>query len=778
MTWGLKPVGVQEPIEARRAVRPAAPARFRLLRGWRWQLLGGVLLLAALIATRAPLAPRHLVTFDDINFALSIRDFSPGAHQPQPPGYPLYVGLLKLLALGIPKIETVFLVSALLLSLASLVLLWMVGGQMMGARWGFIAALLLLWNPPFWYGALTNPVRLGLSAGSAGVALCLLLAVRRRSDRWFIAAAAVLGLAAGFRPTLLVEMAPLVLWTAWSLRLKRKTALLALGAFALVVATWLPVLIAVTGGLESFYRLLIGYSGDTTRGTSLLGGARLAAAFHMAAEAIVWSCLGVLTWIWAVPWAARGNSNLLRETLGNPFLMLWFLPSFLMSAIFHVGDPDQTLTIVPVTCLIGARVLASFDRKISFRACAVMVAVAVSLNALQFFKPISKLAKASSYKSIVLQERYIDGLVDRAGAISNPGGVTIIFPPGIPGWRNTSYYLPDSRTLVVGQVSHGARTVFRVHDARGQVSSTTTGVLRISSCGVIALADPVERPSDASGKPVQISRAGTFWLFTAVPGLSLRSRGVRFIAADEPCGSSGAPATIADAVAPSPAETIVNAIPHLAVGNNFTTAFYVVNSADQPAKFSMSFYDDRGKPLRIPFADGSAVSTIADIVPGNGSRYFEAGNPRSRTLIAGSAVVRENPSITIQALVRHYASGNIFYEAAIPASSGALETQIAFDETIFPPTGAQISTGIAIANLDTNEAATVVCTARNRSGNVIPDAVKVPVLQPLGHWAGIGFPALSGLQGTLECTSNTKIGAIALRSMPNGAISSLPVITK
>jgi len=36
----------------------------------------------------------------------------------------------------------------------------MLGEQILGSRWGVVAPLLLLCNPPFWFSALTNPVRL------------------------------------------------------------------------------------------------------------------------------------------------------------------------------------------------------------------------------------------------------------------------------------------------------------------------------------------------------------------------------------------------------------------------------------------------------------------------------------------------------------------------------------------------------------------------------------------------------------------------------------------
>ena len=73
-------------------------------------------LCAVLVVSRWMTFPRYLITFDEINFALAVERFNPIMHQPQPPGYPLFVALLKLLSLIIPKIETVFFIAALVIA--------------------------------------------------------------------------------------------------------------------------------------------------------------------------------------------------------------------------------------------------------------------------------------------------------------------------------------------------------------------------------------------------------------------------------------------------------------------------------------------------------------------------------------------------------------------------------------------------------------------------------------------------------------------------------------
>ncbi len=216
-------------------------------------------------------------------------------------------------------------------------------------------------------------------------------------------------------------------------------------------------------------------------------------------------------------------------------------------------------------------------------------------------------------------------------------------------------------------------------------------------------------------------------------------------------------------------------LPQVAAGGSIVTGFSVVNTGTQSAKFSINFHDDSGNPVALPFNGLGTLGTLSDTIVGQGAKYYETTTPQ--VLIAGSGLVTADPSITIQALFRRLGSDNSYYEAAIPVSSSVNEFEIPFDATAFAATGAQIYTGIAIVNLDSANSANVVCTARDSLGNVIPNAVSVPVLNPFGHWANYLFPALTGQRGTLDCSSNTKIGSIGLRALGANAISSLPVIT-
>jgi hypothetical protein len=220
---------------------------------------------------------------------------------------------------------------------------------------------------------------------------------------------------------------------------------------------------------------------------------------------------------------------------------------------------------------------------------------------------------------------------------------------------------------------------------------------------------------------------------------------------------------------------VTSVLPHFAVGGSFVTGFSVVNTGSQPANFSISFRDDNGNAVSLPFSGLGTLGTLSDTIVANGAKYYEAGTPQG-ALIAGSGVVTADAAITIQALFRRLGGDNSYYEVAVPASAGLNEFEIPFDDTTFAATGAQIYTGFAIANLDTANSANVTCTARDATGTIIPGAISVPALNPMGHWAGYLFPALIGQRGTLDCASNTRIGSIGLRALGTNGISSLPVI--
>jgi hypothetical protein len=213
-------------------------------------------------------------------------------------------------------------------------------------------------------------------------------------------------------------------------------------------------------------------------------------------------------------------------------------------------------------------------------------------------------------------------------------------------------------------------------------------------------------------------------------------------------------------------------------GNEWTTALLAANSAAQERPFALAFYGYDGGSQPLPFGGGAwNLSSLTGVVPPRGMNYYEAGNPAVQTAGAWALVIGD-ASVTVHGLFgRASAEGN-FSEAGVPGSGGYSNFLIPFDAAPLASANAPFHTGFAVSNLHPSESAHITCVARDQGGTVIANAVSVPTLNPMGHWDGYMFPALVGKRGTLECSADTLVSAIALRVIGTSAFSSLPVIVK
>src|SRR5579885_584151 len=90
------PSGLRDLAQSER-YPPSIELRAPALRHARATALFLLLLCVFIAVTRWLAAPKYLYYFDSANFALSLEHFDPALHQPQPPGYPLFVGLIRVI---------------------------------------------------------------------------------------------------------------------------------------------------------------------------------------------------------------------------------------------------------------------------------------------------------------------------------------------------------------------------------------------------------------------------------------------------------------------------------------------------------------------------------------------------------------------------------------------------------------------------------------------------------------------------------------------------------
>jgi hypothetical protein len=182
--------------------------------------------------SRWPALSKTLWDWDEALFALALRHYDVTLHHPHPPGFPLFIGMAKLVPLdGFHALQAVTFVSALFVFPA---MFFLARELRLPPFASMAAALLLAFFPNVWfYGgtALSDVPSMVLV-----IVACALLLRGVRGDASLIAGAVVLGIAAGVRPqNLLIGAAPFIVAFVH----RRRTALLgALIVVAIVVISF------------------------------------------------------------------------------------------------------------------------------------------------------------------------------------------------------------------------------------------------------------------------------------------------------------------------------------------------------------------------------------------------------------------------------------------------------------------------------------------------------------------------------------------------------------
>jgi hypothetical protein len=320
--------------------------------------------------TRWPLLPPQLYSFDSVNLALALSEFDPTRSQPQPPGYPLFVLEARLLLPLLGQPERVFAGLQILISALSMTALYALGAKMFSGRVGALAAALLLFYPAFWLSGITSPLRPHLALFSAVVAyFCWSAAGGER--RAFYAASVALAIGSGFRPELSVTLLPLWLWAAWHCG-SRSTFWRGTLLLAVLTCAWVAYLIVGCGGLLPMITSFREYFSAQTLQSSGLWGVSESGWRRMAGRAVLWTVLGALPWLWALPFGWRRLQQSSQPSRVFLFFCVWFLPSFAFSAMIHSGDPDHVLASIPAVCLVGALCLSAAEQALGDRGTAVL----------------------------------------------------------------------------------------------------------------------------------------------------------------------------------------------------------------------------------------------------------------------------------------------------------------------------------------------------------------------------------------------------------------------
>ncbi len=318
-------------------------------------------------------------SIDNVNLAFSLEKFDPRIHQPQPPGYPLFVLSARMVNALFHDAERTFAAIAILVSALSLFAAFLLGRRMFSSWAAAAGTFLLLVNPVFWHSGLDGPLRPNLALFSLLTAYCC-WRCWNGEKQFTLWGAVALGVGGGFRPDLMAFLFPLWLFSSWVGTRSWRGVLIAGAVLAAIVASWTGILVTAMGGIETFRTIMFDYAADWSRSQALMPGFSIMTWLRKINRLVIWNWLAVISWIWALPFCL-GNRD--RQPFGSSrvlFFILWLLPGLIVQALTHFGAPGHALFSVSALCVLGGYVLSLVRVRETALAAALVVNVMLFLN--------------------------------------------------------------------------------------------------------------------------------------------------------------------------------------------------------------------------------------------------------------------------------------------------------------------------------------------------------------------------------------------------------------
>lgn len=324
-----------------------------------------IALLAGLLTvqTRRPFKLRMPYAWDSILYIRALDHFDPTIHQPQPPGYLLYVatGRLLMLQIGDPNRALVWV--SIFASGVAVAALYLLVRLLYDRATALVAAALLLTAVTFWfYGEVAYPYTV-LAAGSTVLA-ALALALRRGHLPGAYGAALFTfsyGLLAGFRQDLLLFLAPLALAALWGRPWRHWLLGVVVGGFGILL--WLIPTAMLSGGLPAYLRATL-YQGAAASGEASPLTHGLAGLVHNARTLAIFLWHGLYFTLLPLGYhVLRRLAPRRPRDPALPWVLLWLTPPLAYYLLGHLGDHGYTLSLLPALLTLAARgvVLAAGD---------------------------------------------------------------------------------------------------------------------------------------------------------------------------------------------------------------------------------------------------------------------------------------------------------------------------------------------------------------------------------------------------------------------------------
>ena len=401
-----------------------------------------ILLTGTVAISRFVFRSHYLYDLDSVNFALAMERFDPRVHQPHPPGYFLYICLGRLFHLAIPDANLALVVLSIIASCGVAVVVYKMTLDWFGPTAAQFAGIFFLFSPLAWFHgivALTYIVEAFFS-GFLGY-LCWRIYGGRAG--FVVPAAIVLGISAGVRPSSLVFLAPLFLFSLPNVPSKKRW--MGCAALAITLAVWFIPMIAASGGLNAYFGALASVwrmvpSKETVFNSSPANS--IARAFTILFIYLL--TFGVAS---LAPLAALAGTAPV-DPRKKTFTLVWISPAlcfFTFGYLKFVTSGYLLLLCAPACLWLGLWASewyesAGWRRSLKLATIGVSIAVNILIFVASPFY--------CSYRQVRRFDAEIESIKTALPQVVSAGDTVILsFDSHFNGFRHAGYYLPDYLTL-------------------------------------------------------------------------------------------------------------------------------------------------------------------------------------------------------------------------------------------------------------------------------------------------------------------------------------------
>ncbi len=413
----------------------------------------------AVAISRFALRSHDLYDLDSVNFALGINRFDPRVHQPHPPGYFLYICLGRLLNYLVHDPNLALVLLSILASVACVVLIYRLALEWFGPRAATFAGLLFLFSPLAWFHG-TVALTYIVEAAASALLGTLCWRIYRGNSSFILPTAIVLGLTAGVRPSSILFLGPLFLFSLLHAPLRK--ILLGVAALAVTVGAWFLPMIWASGGFAAYFGALSSlWLMVPSKGTVFNSSPVTSVARAMTIVFIYFLCFGAAS---LAPLGAASNPTP-AEKNKKLFTAVWIVPAlcfFTFIFLKLVNSGYLLLVFAPACVWLGAWTAAWYDHASWRKALKLALIAAVALTNIFIFLDFPAYF---SFRSVRHFEAELQGADTAIPQIGNPGNLLIVsFDNHFLGYRHAGYYLPGYLTIEYpeARLTEGTR-IFAMH---------------------------------------------------------------------------------------------------------------------------------------------------------------------------------------------------------------------------------------------------------------------------------------------------------------------------